>query len=160
MKYGIGVERGWVCDRARMTYSRGMSLTGKSKVKVPKAPPTVLVIEDEISVVSALREALEDRGYTVAVAHDGIAGIEAAQTRKPAAIILDLGLPKQNGLQFLERLRASKSMFSIPVIVLSNVESSVVMQKCEELGMKCYYVKTHTSIQKVIDTVIRTVPLS
>jgi DNA-binding NarL/FixJ family response regulator len=68
-------------------------------------------------------------------------------------------LPKQNGLQFLERLRASKSMFSIPVIVLSNVESSVVMQKCEELGMQCYYVKTHTSIQKVIDTVTKTVPI-
>jgi two-component system chemotaxis response regulator CheY len=136
-----------------------MSLAGKSKTVVRKSPPTILVIEDEISVVAALREALEDRGYTVAVAHDGITGITTAQTRKPAAIILDLGLPKQNGLQFLERLRASKSMFSIPVIVLSNVESSVVMQKCEELGMQCYYVKTHTSIQKVIETVVKTVPL-
>ncbi len=136
-----------------------MALTGKIQTSVRKSPPTILVIEDELSVVAALREMLEDRGYAVAVAHDGIAGISAAQEKKPSAIILDLGLPKQNGLQFLERLRASKSLFSIPVIVLSNVESSVVMQKCEELGMQCYYVKTHTSIQRVIDTVVKTVPL-
>lgn len=136
-----------------------MALAGRSQAETRKSPPTVLVIEDEISVVAALRESLEDRGYTVVVAHDGIAGITAAQSKRPAAIILDLGLPKQNGLQFLERVRASKSLFSIPVIVLSNVESSVVMQKCEELGMQCYYVKTHTSIQKVIDTVVKTVPL-
>ena len=137
-----------------------MALAGKPQAGTRKVPPTILVIEDEISVVAALRETLEDRGYNVAVAHDGIAGITAAQAKRPSAIILDLGLPKQNGLQFLERLRASKSMFSIPVIVLSNVESSVVMQKCEELGMQCYYVKTHTSIQKVIDTVVKTVPLA
>ena len=136
-----------------------MALARKSQAVPQKSPPTILVIEDEISVVSALRETLEDRGYTVAVAHDGITGITTAQAKKPAAIILDLGLPKQNGLQFLERLRASKSLFSIPVIVLSNVETSVVMQKCEELGMQCFLVKTHTSIQKVIDTVVKTVPL-
>ncbi len=137
-----------------------MALPGKPKADARKTPPTILVIEDEISVVAALRETLEDRGYNVAVAHDGIAGITAAQAKKPAAIILDLGLPKQNGLQFLERLRANKALFSIPVIVLSNVESSVVMQKCEELGMQCFYVKTHTSIQKVIDTIVKTVPLT
>lgn len=137
-----------------------MALASNSQAAARKNPPTILVIEDELSVVSALRETLEDRGYTVAVAHDGIAGITAAQSIKPATIILDLGLPKQNGLQFLERLRANKSLFSIPVIVLSNVESSVVMQKCEELGMECFFVKTHTSIQKVIDTVVRTVPLA
>lgn len=137
-----------------------MALSGKPQADTRKSPPTILVIEDELSVVAALRETLEDRGYIVAVAHDGIAGITAAQSKKPAAIILDLGLPKQNGLQFLERLRASKSLFSIPVIVLSNVESSVVMQKCEELGMQCFYVKTHTSIQKVIETVVKTVPLA
>lgn len=136
-----------------------MALAGKSLTGARKAPPTILVIEDELSVVAALRETLEDRGYTVVVAHDGIAGITAAQAKKPAAIILDLGLPKQNGLQFLERLRASKALFSTPVIVLSNVESSVVMQKCEELSMQCFFVKTHTSIQKVIDTVVRTVPI-
>ena len=137
-----------------------MALTGKPQIDARKTPPTILVIEDEISVVAALRETLEDRGYNVAVAHDGITGITTAQAIKPAAIILDLGLPKQNGLQFLERLRANKALFSTPVIVLSNVESSVVMQKCEELGMQCFYVKTHTSIQKVIDTVVKTVPIS
>ncbi len=122
--------------------------------------PIILVIEDELSVASALRETLEERGYTVETANDGIAGIQKAVALKPAAIVLDLGLPKQNGLEVLEKLRESKSSFSIPVIVLSNVESSVVMQKCEELGMQCYYVKTHTSIQKVIEAVSKTVPVN
>ena len=135
-----------------------MALTGK-KTPARHHVPVILVIEDELSVASALREMLEERGYVVEIANDGIEGIRKAMSLKPAAIVLDLGLPRQNGLQVLEKLRASKSAFSIPVIVLSNVESSVVMQKCEELGMQCYYVKTHTSIQKVIDTVLKTVPV-
>lgn len=136
-----------------------MALTGK-RVTVPRHAPTILVVEDELSVASALRESLEERGYTVDVANDGIEGVRKATALKPAAIVLDLGLPKQNGLQVLEKLRANKSAYSIPVIILSNVESSVVLQKCEELGMQCYYVKTHTSIQKVIDAVEKTVPIS
>ncbi len=135
-----------------------MALSGNSAPAV-KAAPTILVVEDEISVASALREALEDHGYKVEVANDGITAVTKAQSVHPAAIVLDLGLPKQNGLQVIERLRANKSLFSIPVIVLSNVESSVVLQKCEEMGMQCYLVKTHTSIQKVIDAIGKTVPL-
>lgn len=131
----------------------------RTDIPTPKAQPTILVVEDELSVASALREALEDRGYTVDVANDGITAVTKAQSIRPAAIVLDLGLPKQNGLQVIERLRANKSLFSIPVIVLSNVESSVVLQKCEELGMQCYLVKTHTSIQKVIESIEKTVPL-
>ncbi len=136
-----------------------MALTG---VRTPstKTAPTILVVEDELSIIAALREMLEDTGYRVVVAHDGIEAITKVKAEKPAAIVLDLGLPKQNGLQFLERLRGDKAAFSTPVIILSNVESSVVMQKCDELGMQCYYVKEHTSIQKVIDTVRKTVPLA
>jgi two-component system, chemotaxis family, sensor kinase CheA len=129
--------------------------------RIPKqqVKPLILVVEDEISVAAALRENLFEKGYNVEVAKDGIEAIEKVRSLKPSAIILDLGLPKQNGLQVIERLRSTKADFTIPVIVLSSVESTVVLQKCEELGMSCYYVKTHTSIQKVIDTVAKTVPL-
>lgn len=136
-----------------------MALSTKSAPAI-RIAPTILVVEDEISVAAALREALEEKGYTVDVANDGLTGMTKAQAIKPAAIVLDLGLPKQNGLQVIERLRANKTLFSTPVIVLSNVESSVVLQKCEELGMQCYLVKNHTSIQKVIEAVEKTVPLT
>ncbi|MFA6588288.1 MAG: response regulator [Patescibacteria group bacterium] len=136
-----------------------MDMALSRKIPKQKVKPLILVVEDEISVAAALRENLVERGYNVEVAKDGIEAIEKARSLKPAAIILDLGLPKQNGLQVIERLKSTKADFSIPVIVLSQVESTVVLQKCEELGMSCYFVKTHTSIQKVIDTVLKTVPL-
>ena len=135
-----------------------MVLIGK-KIPKRKIKPLILIVEDEISVAAALRESLEEKGYRAEVAKDGIEAIEKARTCKPSAIVLDLGLPKQNGLQVIERLRSTKTEFTIPVIVLSNVESTVVLQKCEELGMACYYVKTHTSVQKVIETIAKTVPL-
>ncbi len=135
-----------------------MALSTKS-TPATNIVPTILIVEDEISVAAALREALEEKGYIVDVANDGLTGMTKAQAIKPAAIVLDLGLPKQNGLQVIERLRANKTLFSTPVIVLSNVESSVVLQKCEELGMQCYLVKNHTSIQKVIEAVQKTAPL-
>ena len=139
-------------------YSIGIMALSK-RIPKQKVKPLILVVEDELSVAAALRENLEEKSYNVEVAKDGIEAIEKVRSLKPAAIIMDLGLPKQNGLQVIERLRSTKTNFTTPVIVLSNVESSVVLQKCEELGMSCYYVKTHTSIQKVIETVLKTVPL-
>jgi two-component system KDP operon response regulator KdpE len=76
----------------------------------------VLVVEDTVAIARALRAALQARGYRVAVALSGAAGIDAAATEDPAAIILDLGLPDIDGVEVCRRIR---SWSDVPIIVLT-----------------------------------------
>ncbi|MEY2434463.1 MAG: two-component system, OmpR family, operon response regulator KdpE [Acidimicrobiaceae bacterium] len=76
----------------------------------------ILVVEDTEAIARALRAALQARGYRVAVALSGVAGIDAAATEDPAAIILDLGLPDIDGVEVCRRIR---SWSDVPIIVLT-----------------------------------------
>ncbi len=81
----------------------------------------ILVIEDEPSVALALRDSLESEGYTVQTAADGSEGLRLAsaenQTISPDLIILDLMMPKMNGLEVCQRLRAAG--IETPIIMLT-----------------------------------------
>ncbi len=77
----------------------------------------ILLIEDERKLASFLKRALEEEGYSVDVAYDGQAGLEAAQRRVYDAIILDIMLPKLDGFSLLSHLRNQGD--TTPVIVLT-----------------------------------------
>ena len=77
----------------------------------------VLVVEDDPSIAIGLRINLESEGYVVHVAEDGDAGLELARTIEPDLIVLDLMLPKRNGLEVLHDLRVEGR--TMPIIILS-----------------------------------------
>ena len=87
---------------------------------------TVLVIEDDELIRALLREVLTARGYSVAVACDGDAGLVAARSVRPDAILLDLGLPGMTGLDVLGCLKDDDATHQIPVVVVSGRQTSVV----------------------------------
>ena len=67
---------------------------------------TVLLIEDEEAIREGLCDALEDAGYRVLAAADGVKGLHLGLTSDPDLIILDLMLPGMDGFEVLKRLRA------------------------------------------------------
>ncbi len=69
---------------------------------------------------------------------------KAPGTARPRAIVLDLGLPRFDGLELLGLLREHTRFRTIPVIVLSGSESHANMQRCRELGVEEYLVKPKT----------------
>ena len=80
----------------------------------------VLVVEDSPTQARCLRIMLEREGLTVLLAYDGQSGLEIAQQLQPAAIILDLEMPKLNGFQVCRMLRSKRQTSSIPIIMLSS----------------------------------------
>jgi DNA-binding response OmpR family regulator len=64
----------------------------------------VLIVDDDASLVEAVRLTLEDRGYDVLVAFDGQAGLVRAERDAPDLIVLDIVMPLRSGLSVLERL--------------------------------------------------------
>jgi two-component system KDP operon response regulator KdpE len=78
--------------------------------------PEVLVIDDEVQIRRLLRVTLEGAGYRVREAEGGEMGLVEAATKRPDAIILDLGLPDLPGIQVLKRVR---EWSRLPVLILS-----------------------------------------
>jgi two-component system KDP operon response regulator KdpE len=81
-----------------------------------EAGPLILVIDDEAQMRRFLRVSLSEHGYRVSEAVSGNEGMEQAAARNPDVILLDLGLPDQDGLQVTQRLRA---WAKAPIIVVS-----------------------------------------
>src|SRR6266446_6897198 len=78
--------------------------------------PVIVVVEDEPDIRRFLRASLLSNGYRLVEAATGKEGLEAAETRQPDLIILDLGLPDMDGLEVIRRLR---EWTLVPIIVLS-----------------------------------------
>lgn len=90
--------------------------------------PTILVVEDEKQASELLTIYLEEAGYQVICAFDGMEAIEKAKELKPSLITLDVILPKKGGFEVLQELKSLPETKDIPVIIISIVQN-------EELGL-------------------------
>ena len=92
---------------------------GVARLATLAPPKLVLVIEDSVSDSALLERHLLRIGYRVQVATDGLRGLDCARKTRPAAIVLDLEMPKMDGFEFLRQLRGDADLSSVPVIVMS-----------------------------------------
>lgn len=103
--------------------------------------PTVLVVEDEQDIRELLAYNLEREGYTSLQAADGKEGLDMARTRKPDLILLDLMLPKMDGLAVCRELERDAATVHIPIIMLTARGEDVDRILGFELGADDYVVK-------------------
>jgi two-component system, OmpR family, phosphate regulon response regulator PhoB len=81
--------------------------------------PRILLIEDERDLCDVLSYNLQREGYDTLVAHDGQEGLRKAQMQLPDLVILDLMLPRLDGLEVCRQIRAGKQTRTIPIIMLT-----------------------------------------
>jgi two-component system, OmpR family, KDP operon response regulator KdpE len=103
-----------------------------------KKKERVLVVDDEIEIRRALSRALSAREYIVETVSDGMEAIEAASTFHPDVVVLDLNLPKLDGLEVARRIRASSP---VPILVLSVREDESDKVAALDLGADDYLTK-------------------
>ena len=113
----------------------------------------ILIVEDEDVLSAVLEEKFKDVGYDVAVARDGEEAETMAAKFKPNLILLDLILPKKDGLAVLESLKSDSEMKLIPVVVLSNLEGDETIKKALFLGAEDYFVKTQHPLAEIVEKV-------
>ena len=76
----------------------------------------ILVVEDEPQIAALVRDYLAQGGFDPIVVHDGEAGLREARNRKPDLVILDLGLPKRDGIDVIRELRRTSN---VPIVILT-----------------------------------------
>ena len=112
---------------------------------------TVLVVDDDPTIVCFLREALEDEGYEVVTAVDG-AALPVAHDLHPSVILLDAAMPGMDGLEVSRRLRADPVTALIPIIAMSaqhNLEAAVARMPVNDRLPKPF------ELDQLYDTVAR-----
>lgn len=102
------------------------------------AGPLVLVIEDNPDSAVLLRTTLEQAGFRVRVADNGVAGLRLARALRPAAMTLDIMMPRMDGWRVLQTLRADPAIADTPVIVCSIVDNRLLGYR---LGVSEYLTK-------------------
>lgn len=94
---------------------------GASYDRAPR--PYVVIADDEANLVDLLALVLEDEGYRVGRAYDGLQAWDLAQRRRPDLVITDVMMPGLSGMELVERLRRGEGDSGPPVIVMSAVSS-------------------------------------
>lgn len=99
----------------------------------------VLVVDDERDVRDLLRKFLSRRGYIVDTAENGEQALEAVQENKPDIVLLDIRLPKMDGLSVLRKLREESG--DLAIITMSGVADEDTARKSLELGAADFITK-------------------
>jgi DNA-binding response OmpR family regulator len=116
----------------------------------------VLIIEDDQIVGNIYRHKFQVEGFQVAVAVDGEAGLKAVAEFAPDLVVLDLMLPKLNGVEVLRKLRAKPELKALPVLVLSNAYLSSLVQDAWKAGANQCLIKANCTPRQLIDVVHNT----
>lgn len=111
----------------------------------------VLIIEDDPIVAHVYRSRLEKEGFKVEVSSDGQAGYYQVHEMRPDGILLDLMLPKMNGLEILKKIRAQTQFQNIPVIVFTNAYVPNMIQESFTAGATAVYNKATLTPRQIVD---------
>ena len=101
----------------------------------------VLVVDDLPDAADSLRELLVVWGYDAEARYGGAAALESVRTRPPAAVVLDVGMPRMDGFEFVARLRLVPGCERTPVVVVSGHTSEACQARGRELGIGHYLLK-------------------
>lgn len=111
----------------------------------------VLIIDDEKGILKMYEEYLKTAKIEVISASDGQTGINMARSQKPDVILLDIIMPKYNGLDVLKEMKKDPEIKDTPVFLLTNLPEECSGDKAKELGAAGYLVKAEYEPKMVID---------
>ena len=113
----------------------------------------ILLVEDEPAIARAMADKLTTEGFTVLRASDGEEGLALATKEHPDVILLDVVMPKMDGMTMLTNLRKDAWGKEAKVIFLTNLSEMEAVQKATELGVFDYIVKSDWKLSDVVKKV-------
>jgi DNA-binding response OmpR family regulator len=118
-------------------------------------PNTILVVEDDRLICEMLTEKLRKEGFSVETSEDTKSARQILEKRSEdiRLLLLDIILPGENGIQFLESLRAEERYRRLAVIMLTNLDQDQQRNRALELSALDYVVKAHHTLPEIIERI-------
>jgi len=117
---------------------RRIPATGRASAR---PAPRVLVADDAQTTRSAMKGLLEQAGFEVVVAEDGAQALRLATESPPALVVTDVEMRRMGGLELARRLKADPRLRSVPVVMITSLESPQARAAGREAGADAYLVK-------------------
>ncbi len=119
----------------------------------PQNQQKILLVEDDFFIRELYQRQLLKEGYLVEAAVDGAEGLVKANDFRPHLILLDIMLPKLNGLDLLRTIKTKPETKDIPVILLTNLGQESVIKEGFTLGAEGYLIKSAYTPSQIIEEV-------
>lgn len=113
----------------------------------------ILIVEDDPLMSRMYQKIFKFEGFEVDFAGDGEEGLEKVRSGKPTLILLDIMMPKMNGLEVLDKLKMDPELKGIPVIMLTNLAGTADAEAALTKGAVKYIIKSEYEPKQVVNMV-------
>lgn len=113
----------------------------------------ILIVEDEKILAEMYRDKFVQESFEAILAFSAEEGLEILKKEKPDLILLDILLPKANGITFLTKIKKDQKTSSIPVVAFSNYDDPKTKKEAFQLGVKDYLIKTSYTPQEIVEKI-------
>ena len=114
---------------------------------------TILVVDDSLSQRNALKLLLVDSGFDVQTATDGIDALEKVRLELPAVMLVDMEMPRMNGLELTQAIKSQSATSHIPIVMITSRSQTKHRQQAKAAGVDDYLTKPFNE-NEVVDTVL------
>lgn len=121
-------------------------------------PKKILIAEDDGFIAEVYHTKLSFAGYQVSIATDGVEALDKIKAEKPEIVLLDVMMPKMDGLEVLEKLRSMEEYKKLPVIILTNAGEKENIAKAMSLGATDYLIKAGFTPEEVVGKIKKYLP--
>jgi adenylate cyclase len=111
---------------------------------------TILIAEDDALLQKMYRMKFIIEGYEVQTASDGRAALDRLREFRPDVVLLDIMMPRLNGLQVLSQMKQDEALKGVPVIMLTNLSSIDKVNEAVAMGAEGYLIKSQKTPNEVV----------
>lgn len=113
----------------------------------------ILIVEDEVDILDAVAEAVDQAGFSVIKAENGATGLELAKAEHPDLILLDIVMPVMDGHTFLKKLRLDPWGKDVKVITLTSMDDVENIAAAHDSVITDYLIKAHSSLDDIVEKI-------
>lgn len=114
----------------------------------------LLIVEDDPFLSKMYSKKFQIAGYQVELAHDGADALAKVSSFSPDLILMDILMPKMNGIEVLEKIKADPKLKKIPVVMLTNLSTTDDAETALKKGAAKYIVKSEVTPSQIVKAVI------
>jgi DNA-binding response OmpR family regulator len=120
---------------------------------MPEKKTKILIVEDEEILLTALSEELRQEGFNAVGAKDGVEGVEKIVSEKPDLVLLDLVMPRLDGIGALKQMKENPETKDIPIVILTNLSDYDKVSDALSLGAMDYLVKANYRLEELVNKI-------
>jgi len=105
---------------------------------------TILAVDDSTSIRNLIQRTLEDKGYDVVVAEDGVQAMEIARSRTFNMVLTDINMPNMTGISLVSKLRRLETYKDTPIVMVTTEDKDFKKEKAKSLGANGWLQKPFT----------------